>query len=124
MTLKKERGDKAEALAARHLEGRGMKIIARNHRDRTGELDIIALEGKTLCVIEVRSRWEPSAYLPEQGLGPGKIKKLYKTTARLLQKHRLSRLPVRMDLMVIDWAAGNPEIRFYPASISAGGQAG
>lgn len=50
------RGEAAEALAATFIEGRGLRIIARNYRCRHGELDLIARDGETLVFIEVRRR--------------------------------------------------------------------
>lgn len=50
------RGEAAEALAAAFIEGRGLRIIARNYRCRHGELDLIAGDGEMLVFIEVRRR--------------------------------------------------------------------
>lgn len=50
------RGEAAEALAAAFIEGRGLRIIARNYRCRHGELDLIARDGEMLVFIEVRRR--------------------------------------------------------------------
>ena len=41
------RGDAGEDLACEHLRGRGMKVLARNYRCRTGEIDIVADDGGT-----------------------------------------------------------------------------
>ena len=49
-----------EDLAARHLEGLGYRIVERNWRaaaaDVRGEVDIIAVHGRTLVFCEVKSR--------------------------------------------------------------------
>ena len=50
------RGREAEALAARHLECCGLRIIERNFRIRGGEIDLICRDGKTLVFVEVRLR--------------------------------------------------------------------
>jgi len=109
------KGRKAEAAASSYLKKRGIKVIARNYRDRRGELDIIARENNQLCIVEVRSRGESSPYVPEASLSPSKVRHLSDTTSRFLKKHRLFHVPVRMDLLVIDW--GRDEIRFYPGGI-------
>jgi Holliday junction resolvase-like predicted endonuclease len=51
-----ELGRSAEDLAVAHLEAGGAQILLRNFRRRTGELDIIAQQGSTWLVVEVRLR--------------------------------------------------------------------
>lgn len=50
------RGREAEALAARHLESCGLRVIERNFRIRGGEIDLICRDGKALVFVEVRLR--------------------------------------------------------------------
>jgi len=54
--LPRERGDAAEASAARFLEARGLVVVERNYRCRLGEIDLIARDGETLVFVEVRLR--------------------------------------------------------------------
>ena len=49
-------GRAGERLAAEHLERLGYRIVARNHRTRFGEIDLIADDGKTLVIVEVKTR--------------------------------------------------------------------
>ena len=49
-------GRLGEDLAAAHLQRRGFALVARNHRTRYGELDLIAYDGRTLVFVEVKSR--------------------------------------------------------------------
>ena len=51
-----ERGAVAEQRAADYLQQQGVAILARNLRCRGGELDLVALDGPLLLVIEVRQR--------------------------------------------------------------------
>lgn len=50
------RGQAAEALAAQHIESRGLVVLARNVRCRGGEVDLIALDRGVVSFIEVRLR--------------------------------------------------------------------
>ena len=50
------RGLAAEQLAADYLEGRGLKLLARNYRCRFGEIDLVLREGGTTVFVEVRQR--------------------------------------------------------------------
>lgn len=49
-------GRRGEDLAAEHLERLGFRVLARNHRTRFGELDLIAYDGETLVFAEVKTR--------------------------------------------------------------------
>lgn len=49
-------GRRGEDLAAEHLERLGYAIVARNHRTRYGEIDVIAADAQTLVIVEVKSR--------------------------------------------------------------------
>ncbi len=49
-------GQAAERLAADHLQRLGYDIVARNHRTRFGEIDIVAADASTLVFVEVKAR--------------------------------------------------------------------
>ena len=49
-------GRAAEALAAQFLERRGLQLVERNYRCRTGEVDLVMRDGPTLVFVEVRLR--------------------------------------------------------------------
>lgn len=49
-------GRHGEQLAAEHLERLGFTIVARNHRTRHGELDLVAFDGRALVFVEVKTR--------------------------------------------------------------------
>jgi putative endonuclease len=48
-------GQSAERLVATRLERQGWRIVGRNVRLPSGELDIVALDGSTLVFIEVKA---------------------------------------------------------------------
>jgi putative endonuclease len=49
-------GRQGEDLAARHFERLGFDVLARNHRTRYGELDLVVYDGRTLVFVEVKTR--------------------------------------------------------------------
>jgi putative endonuclease len=68
-------GRRAEGLVAQRLASAGWLVLARNHRSRSGEIDLIALEGSTLVFVEVKaaragSRYGPTS--PAHQVGPRK----------------------------------------------------
>ncbi len=48
-------GRRGEQLAAAHLRRRGFCILAANRRTRSGEIDLIAYDGRVLAFVEVKS---------------------------------------------------------------------
>jgi putative endonuclease len=54
------RGRRGEELAAAHFERLGYEVLARNHRTRYGELDLVAYDGESLVFVEVKTRREGS----------------------------------------------------------------
>jgi putative endonuclease len=96
-------GKKGEEMAAAVLESAGMKIIAKNIRSRTGEVDIVALDGETVVFVEVKA-W--SAYGMENlqyGINPKKQQKIIKTAKYFLSENRkYSNMAIRFDVIFID----------------------
>jgi putative endonuclease len=45
-----------ERLALEHLERLGYEVVARNHRTRFGELDLVVRDARTLVFVEVKTR--------------------------------------------------------------------
>ncbi|HMC49675.1 MAG TPA: YraN family protein [Solirubrobacterales bacterium] len=67
MTAQRQRlGRTAEDLVAARLLAAHWEILERNARTRYGELDIVALDGRTLVFIEVKAGRVDSAFGPER----------------------------------------------------------
>jgi len=54
--LRHHLGRIGEDLALAHLERLGYTLVARNHRTRFGELDLVVFDGTTLVFVEVKTR--------------------------------------------------------------------
>lgn len=54
-------GQLGEQLALEHLQRLGYTLVARNHRTRFGELDLVISDERVLVFVEVKTRrgWEP-----------------------------------------------------------------
>lgn len=67
MTVQRQRlGRTAEDLVAARLVAAQWEILERNVRTRYGELDIVALDGRTLVFVEVKAGRANSAFGPER----------------------------------------------------------
>ena len=69
-------GALGEQLAVTALERAGLRVLARNWRCPRGEIDIVAIEGDLLVIVEVKTRRGRQAGTPEQGVTPAKQRKL------------------------------------------------
>ena len=49
-------GRTGEDLALAHLERLGFELVARNHRTRWGEIDLVVHDGTALVFVEVKTR--------------------------------------------------------------------
>jgi putative endonuclease len=54
------RGRRGEEIAAEHFERLGYEVLARNHRTRYGEVDLVVCDGEHLVFVEVKTRREGS----------------------------------------------------------------
>lgn len=59
-------GSRAEDLVAERLACAGWRILERNARTRHGELDIVALDRRTLVFVEVKAGRAGSSFGPER----------------------------------------------------------
>jgi putative endonuclease len=67
VTMARQRlGRRAEDLVAERLRRDGWRIVERNARTRTGELDLIALDGSVLVFVEVKAGRAGSGHGPER----------------------------------------------------------
>ena len=93
-------GQQAEDLACRFLRQRGYQIVERNWRSPFGELDIVARDGGTLAIIEVKARSAKTFGGAEAALTPHKRKRIV-TASRAYLARTEADLPVRFDLVAV-----------------------
>lgn len=84
-------GRRAEQLVAARVEAAGWRIVARNARSRHGELDIVALDGRTLVFVEVKAGRAGAAHGPERpvlSIGPRKQLQVRRLAAAFMAARR------------------------------------
>ncbi len=99
--LKKMLGQEGEDRAAKYLAKRGYKILERNYRTRTGEIDLIALQGGTVVFIEVKTRTNDSFGAPELAVTPQKQRRMIKAALGYIKNKMLHQVPCRFDVVAI-----------------------
>jgi putative endonuclease len=83
--LRHRLGRFGEQLAVEHLERRGFAILARNHRTRWGELDVIAADARRIVFCEVKTR-RVGGSGPFDGLREAQCRRLRRMAAAWLQE--------------------------------------
>jgi len=98
-----ELGDRGENRAARYLRNKGYKILLRNFDSGSGEIDIIARDGKTIVFVEVKTREADDHAAPEQQVHPGKQHQITKAARIYLSRYGTPQPPARFDVVSIVW---------------------
>ena len=101
-------GAQGEQLAVEHLQRLGLRVVDRNVRTRTGELDIVAVDDTTVVFCEVKTRRAGHAANPFDGLYPDQCR--------------------RIRTLAVAWLSGagrgvrRPTVRFDAIGITIDGQ--
>lgn len=96
-------GDGFEERAATWLQCRGLHVVARNFRARTGEIDIIARDDTRLVFIEVRARARGRYASAAASVTRRKQQRIARTAQLFLQCNpQLAHLPCRFDVVAFD----------------------
>src|SRR5947207_15673079 len=109
-------GTRAERAAARLLKRKGLRILARNVVLPPGELDLIALDGRTLVFVEVRSTEGLDIDRPALSVDAVKQRKLTDLALAFLQRRRLLGHTCRFDVVAVSWPPNRrePRVVHYP----------
>lgn len=112
-------GKWGENIAARYLQSKGLKILERNWRCAEGELDIVALDGKTIVIVEVRTRSSGAFGMPEESLTQQKRRHLQMAALAYLQESDRSDSLWRIDVVAIEAARSGSvdSIKHYESAI-------
>lgn len=102
---RKRIGRRGERIAARLLKSKGYRIIDRNVEMSRGEIDIIALDGRTLVFVEVKTR-SRDLYRPSSGWSIAQRKRLLLCAGEYGRRTYLSGLLIRMELVEVTLAMG------------------
>lgn len=94
-------GDEGEDQAAEYLIGKGYTLVTRNFHSRRGEIDLVALDGEQLVIVEVKVR-RTGAFPAEIAFDHTKIERLMNAAEDYLRFVEQPGRSVRYDLVAID----------------------
>ncbi len=119
--LAKLLGDKGERAAAKFLKKKGFRILARQYKNKVGEIDLIATDKETIVFVEVKTRKSNRAGIPVEAVTLTKQKQIIRTALVYLKRYQLLDHRVRFDIVGILWAedSSTPEINHYTNAFSS-----
>ncbi len=107
----KNLGQAGENFAAKFLESKGYKIIEKNFRIRSAEIDIIAEFDDEIIFVEVKTRSNTRRGLPAEAVNFHKQKKIIEAASVFLQDDNFFNRPCRFDVIEIYSNGKNFELR-------------
>ena len=96
-------GPRGERAAARFFKRQGYIIVGRGERDRIGELDLVAVDGKTIVFVEVKTRTSAEGGHPAEAVDRDKQRQLTRVALSYLRRHDLLEYRARFDVIAIVW---------------------
>ena len=100
---KKSLGDRGEDAAAKFLKCQGFHILARSLDSPFGELDIVAVDGRTVVFVEVKTRRSDDAGQPSEAIDQRKEQRMTQAALAYLKSNRLLDYSARFDVVAIMW---------------------
>lgn len=94
-------GNFGERVAADHLRSLGMVILDRNWTCRFGEIDIVARDGNTLVVCEVKTRTSTTHGTALEAVTGQKVARLRRLLSAWLETHEVTPDGVRIDVVTV-----------------------
>ena len=102
-------GTAAEQAAARFLEGLGLRVIELDVRLPGGQVDVVAMDGDCLVIVEVKARSSHAFGTPAEAVDYRKRVRLRRLAGEYCQAHPGVGRRLRIDVVAVDLdRAGQP----------------
>jgi putative endonuclease len=101
VAAKDEVGRFGEDVAERYVREQGWEVLARNWRCAQGELDIVAVDGDELAVVEVKTRRSQAYGAPQEAVTGDKLARLRRLTGAWLADQSRSFDGIRIDVIAV-----------------------
>ena len=118
MAKHNELGTEGECIAAEYLASKGYVVLERNWLRKRKEVDIIAMDGETLVMVEVKTRSTENFGEPAEFVGIKKQKNLIEAANLYIQESEID-AETRFDVMSVVKESKDISVRhikdaFYP----------
>jgi putative endonuclease len=117
-------GTRSERAAERFLRRHGYRILQRNYNCPGGELDLVALDGRMVVFVEVRSTATDDVLRPALSVNLEKQRRLTRAALHFVRRKRLRDPSCRFDVLLLCWPPHErePRIVHYPGAFEAVGR--
>jgi len=95
-------GEAGEQAAAEFVTSLGYRIVARNVRFRSGEIDLVARDGGVLVFVEVKTRRGRGFGTPDEAVGAAKQRRLIRLASLYLARLGSDPPPCRFDVVSVE----------------------
>lgn len=103
-------GKEGERIAERYLIEKGYKLVERNYRCPTGELDLIVLDRRVVVFVEVKTRTSHAFGSPFEADEFRKQQRMIRAAQYFLTQKRLHQRDSRFDVVGISWPGREPVV--------------
>ena len=117
MRAKDAWGKYGEDVAAAHLRKQGYVLLERNWRCDIGEIDIVARDGDTLVVCEVKTRTGTAFGYPLEAITAQKAARLRRLAASWIRVNSVRPKQVRLDVVGVIGGRGKPQIEHVKGAL-------
>ena len=102
----KSLGQRGEDFAARYLQRLGYHVVGRQVDLHVGELDIVAVDNRTVVFVEVKTRKSDAAGVPAEAVDQQRQERMTRAALAYLKAHGLLEYSARFDVIALTWPDG------------------
>lgn len=95
-----DKGKMAEKAALKYLEQQGFSLIAKNYRNRRGEIDLIVENDNLVLIVEVRYRSHSAFGLASETIDARKQAKIIQCAEQFLAQNPVNK-SIRIDVITV-----------------------
>lgn len=107
-------GRMGESLAVGYLKKNGYSILARNYRNRFGEIDIIARLDGIIVFVEVKSRSSDRFGPSKAAVDRNKQRRISMIALGYLKETGSKNVKARFDVVCVDTGSRSPRVEIIP----------
>ncbi|HEX9688812.1 MAG TPA: YraN family protein [Thermoanaerobaculia bacterium] len=102
-----------ERVAEKKLVDAGYRILDRNFRARSGELDFVAEENGVVCFVEVKGRSGLGFGSPEEAVTAEKRRRIFRAAEAWLRRRKRADAACRFDVVSVLDDSGDRKIEIF-----------